>query len=158
LGEKIRLRDSPRGHNDFRIFWRESVAPEPVRPLTLTRRYEQIKNNPIPKTFEEGMSASVQPPAVLRLREQIQRLEGVPLRARTCCRSASRPSTPGCRAAGWRSGRCTRSLAAARREEGVRHCGLGAVVAEVARLSMTSSRRLSLAAEARLSSLMYRQT
>jgi protein ImuA len=29
------------------------------------------------------MSASVQPPAVLRLREQIQRLEGVPLRART---------------------------------------------------------------------------
>jgi hypothetical protein len=51
--------------------------------LTLTRRYEQIKNNPIPKTFEEGMSASVQPPAVLRLREQIQRLEGVPLRART---------------------------------------------------------------------------
>ena len=33
-------------------------------------------------------------------------------------------------------------------EEGVRHGGLGAVVAEVARLSMTSSRRLSLAAEA----------
>ena len=33
--------------------------------------------------FEEGMSASVQPPAVLRLREQIQRLEGMPLRART---------------------------------------------------------------------------
>jgi hypothetical protein len=32
--------------------------------------------------------------------------------------------------------------------EGVRHGGLGAVVAEVARLSMTSSRRLSLAAEA----------
>ena len=32
-------------------------------------------------------------------------------------------------------------------EEGVRHGGLGAVVAEVARLSMTSSRRLSLAAE-----------
>lgn len=33
-------------------------------------------------------------------------------------------------------------------EEGARHGGLGAVVAEVARLSMTSSRRLSLAAEA----------
>jgi protein ImuA len=33
-------------------------------------------------------------------------------------------------------------------EEGVRHGGLGAVVAEVAKLSMTSSRRLSLAAEA----------
>lgn len=32
-------------------------------------------------------------------------------------------------------------------EEAVRHGGLGAVVAEVARLSMTSSRRLSLAAE-----------
>jgi hypothetical protein len=32
-------------------------------------------------------------------------------------------------------------------EEGLRHGGLGAVVAEVARLSMTSSRRLSLAAE-----------
>ena len=50
--------------------------------LTLTRRYEQIKNNPVLKTFDEGMSASVQPPAVLRLREQIQRLEGTPLRAR----------------------------------------------------------------------------
>src|ERR1700685_4256742 len=33
-------------------------------------------------------------------------------------------------------------------EEGIRHGGLGAVVAEVARLSMTSSRRVSLAAEA----------
>jgi protein ImuA len=33
-------------------------------------------------------------------------------------------------------------------EEGVRHGGLGAVVAEVAKLSMTSSRRLHLAAEA----------
>lgn len=33
-------------------------------------------------------------------------------------------------------------------EEGVRHGGLGAVVAEVARVSMTSSRRLSPAAEA----------
>lgn len=32
-------------------------------------------------------------------------------------------------------------------EEGLRHAGLGAVVAEVARLSMTSSRRLQLAAE-----------
>jgi protein ImuA len=32
-------------------------------------------------------------------------------------------------------------------EEGLRHVGLGAVVAEVARLSMTSSRRLQLAAE-----------
>ena len=32
-------------------------------------------------------------------------------------------------------------------EEGLRHGGLGAVVAEVARLSMTSSRRLQLAAE-----------
>jgi len=34
------------------------------------------------KTLEEGMGASVQLPAVLRLREQIQRLEGAPLRAR----------------------------------------------------------------------------
>jgi len=33
-------------------------------------------------------------------------------------------------------------------EEGLRHVGLGAVVAEVARLSMTVSRRLQLAAEA----------
>ncbi|WP_421592325.1 ImuA family protein [Shinella sp. M27] len=33
-------------------------------------------------------------------------------------------------------------------EEGLRHGGLGAVVAEVARLSMTASRRLQLAAEA----------
>jgi protein ImuA len=32
-------------------------------------------------------------------------------------------------------------------EEGLRHRGLGAVVAEVARLSMTASRRLQLAAE-----------
>ena len=32
-------------------------------------------------------------------------------------------------------------------EEGLRHSGLGAVVAEVARLSMTASRRLQLAAE-----------
>lgn len=32
-------------------------------------------------------------------------------------------------------------------EEGLRHAGLGAVVAEVARLSMTASRRLQLAAE-----------
>jgi protein ImuA len=32
-------------------------------------------------------------------------------------------------------------------EEGLRHGGLGAVVAEVARLSMTASRRLHLAAE-----------
>jgi protein ImuA len=32
-------------------------------------------------------------------------------------------------------------------EEGLRHGGLGAVVAEVARLSMTASRRLQLAAE-----------
>jgi protein ImuA len=32
-------------------------------------------------------------------------------------------------------------------EEGLRHKGLGAVVAEVARLSMTASRRLQLAAE-----------
>jgi len=33
-------------------------------------------------------------------------------------------------------------------EEGLRHGGLGAVVAEIARLSMTASRRLQLAAEA----------
>ncbi len=33
-------------------------------------------------------------------------------------------------------------------EEGVRHGGVGVVVAEVARLSMTASRRLTLAAEA----------
>ncbi|MCH4559233.1 ImuA family protein [Mesorhizobium jarvisii] len=33
-------------------------------------------------------------------------------------------------------------------EEGLRHVGLGAVVAEVARLSMTASRRLQLASEA----------
>ncbi|MBX9843740.1 MAG: damage-inducible protein, partial [Xanthobacteraceae bacterium] len=36
----------------------------------------------------------------------------------------------------------------ARFEEGLRHPGLGAVVAEVSRLSMTASRRLQLAAEA----------
>ena len=35
-------------------------------------------------------------------------------------------------------------------EEGLRHGGLGAVVGEVARLSMTASRRLQLCAEARL--------
>jgi protein ImuA len=33
-------------------------------------------------------------------------------------------------------------------EEGLRHGGLGAVVGEVSRLSMTASRRLQLAAEA----------
>src|ERR1019366_9110661 len=38
---------------------------------------------PAPKTFEEGMSASSPPPAVLRLREQIQCLKGVPPRARS---------------------------------------------------------------------------
>jgi protein ImuA len=177
--------------------------------LTLTRRYEQIKNNPFLKTFDEGMSASVQPPAVLRLREQIQRLEGVPLRARAVLpfgvaaidsrlpggglalgalhevAGGGNAAIDGAAAALFAAGIAARTkgkvlwcitrqdlfapalaqvgLAADRViyvdacdeksvlacfEEGVRHGGLGAVVAEVARLSMTSSRRLSLAAEA----------
>ena len=33
LPEKIRLRDSPRGHNDFRIFRREADAGEPHRAI-----------------------------------------------------------------------------------------------------------------------------
>jgi protein ImuA len=155
------------------------------------------------------MSVSVQPPAIRRLREQIQRLEGVPLRARSVLpfgieaidsrlpggglalgalhevAGGGNAAIDGAAAALFAAGIAARTkgkilwcitrqdlfapalaqvgLAADRViyvdacdeksvlacfEEGVRHGGLGAVVAEVARLSMTSSRRLSLAAEA----------
>jgi len=155
------------------------------------------------------MGASVQLPAVLRLREQIQRLEGAPLRARAVLpfgvaaidnrlpggglsigalhevAGGGNAAIDGAAAALFAAGIAARTkskvlwcitrqdlfapalaqvgLAADRViyvdacdqksvlacfEEGVRHGGLGAVVAEVARLSMTSSRRLSLAAEA----------
>jgi hypothetical protein len=175
--------------------------------LTLIRGYEQIKNNPFLKTLEEGMGASVQLPAVLRLREQIQRLEGAPLRARAVLpfgvaaidsrlpggglalgalhevAGGGNAAIDGAAAALFAAGIAARTkgkvlwcitrqdlfapalaqvgLAADRViyvdacdeksvlacfEEGVRHGGLGAVVAEVARLSMTSSRRLTLAA------------
>ena len=177
--------------------------------LTLTYRLEQIKNYPAPKTFEEGMSASVHPPAVLRLREQIQRLEGVPPRARSVlpfgiqtidsrlpggglalgalhevagggnaaidgaaaalfaagiaartkgrilwCVTRQDLFAPALAQVGLATDRviyvdaCDEKSLLACFEEGVRHGGLGAVVAEVARLSMTSSRRLSLAAQA----------
>jgi len=65
------------------IFGRNSSLGNQIGRLTLTERYEQIKNIPVSRTFEEGMSASVQSSAVLRLREQIQCLEGMPLHART---------------------------------------------------------------------------
>src|ERR1700675_1035677 len=155
------------------------------------------------------MSVSVQPPAIRRLREQIQSLEGTPLRARTVLpfgleaidarlpggglalgalhedAGGGNAAIDGAAAALFAAGIAARTkgrilwcitrqdlfapalaqvgLAADRViyvdacdeksllacfEEGVRHGGLGAVVAEVARLSMTSSRRLSLAAEA----------
>ena len=174
--------------------------------LTLTWRYEQIKNYSALKAFDEGMSASVQPPAVLRLREQIQRLEGVPPRARSVLpfgietidshlpggglalgalhevAGGGNAAIDGAAAALFAAGIAARTkgkifwcvtrqdlfapalaqvgLAADRViyvdacdeksvlscfEEGVRHGGLGAVVAEVARLSMTSSRRVTLA-------------
>jgi protein ImuA len=176
--------------------------------LTLTCRLEQIKNHPAPKTFEEGMSALIQPPAVLRLRKQIQCLEGVPPRARSAlpfgietidshlpggglalgalhevagggnaaidgaaaalfaagiaartkgkilwCITRQDLFAPALAQVGLASDRviyvdaCDDKSLLACFEEGVRHSGLGAVVAEVARLSMTSSRRLSLAAE-----------
>src|ERR1700677_2245883 len=147
------------------------------------------------------MSASVQPPAVLRLREQIQCLEGAQLRARTVVlpfgieaidsrlpggglalgalhevAGGGNAAIDGAAAALFAAGIAARTkgkvlwcitrqdlfapalaqvgLAADRViyvdacdeksvlacfEEGVRHGGLGAVVAEVARLSMTSS-------------------
>ena len=45
--KKSELRDSPRGHNDFRIFWREVVAPEPDRPIDSYRLLIRTnKNNP----------------------------------------------------------------------------------------------------------------
>jgi protein ImuA len=130
------------------------------------------------------MSASVQPPAVLRLREQIQHLEGGRLRARPVLpfgveaidsrlpggglalgalhevAGGGNAAIDGAAAApslaqvGLAADRviyvdaCDEKSVLACFEEGVRHGGLGAVVAEVARLSMTSSRRLSLAAEA----------
>jgi protein ImuA len=171
--------------------------------LTLARQYEQIKNNPLARAFKEDMSASVQPPAVLRLREQIQHLEGGLLRARPVLpfgveaidsrlpggglalgalheiAGGGNAAIDGAAAALFAAGIAARTrgkvlwcitrqdlfapalaqvgLAAdhviyvdacdeksvlACFEEGVRHGGLGAVVAEVARLSMTSSRRL----------------
>ena len=147
------------------------------------------------------MSASVQPPAVLRLREQIQRLEGAPLRAWTVlpfgveaidarlpggglalgalhdvagdgnaafaagiaaqtkgnvlwCITRQDLFAPALAQVGLAADRviyvdaCDEKSVLACFEERVRHGGLGAVVAEVARLSMTSSRKLSLAAEA----------
>jgi protein ImuA len=191
------------------FFGAESSFGNPFGRLTLTRRYEQIKNNPFLKTFEEGMSVSVHPPAVLRLREQIQRLEGTHPRVRAVLpfgietidtrlpggglalgalhevAGGGNAAIDGAAAALFAAGIAARTkgkilwcitrqdlfapalaqvgLAADRViyvdacdeksvlacfEEGVRHGGLGAVVAEVARLSMTSSRRLSLAAEA----------
>ena len=190
------------------IFGRNSSLGNQIGRLTLTERYEQIKNNPVSRTFEEGMSASVQSSAVLRLREQIQAL-GMSLHARTVLpfgieaidgrlpgrglalgalhevAGGGNAAIDGAAAALFAAGIAARTkgkvlwcitrkdlfapalaqvgLAADRViyveacdeksvlacfEEGVRHGGLGAVVAEVARLSMTSSRRLSLAAEA----------
>jgi protein ImuA len=177
--------------------------------LTLGAQYEQIKNNPLARAFKEVMSASFQSPAVLRLREQIQHLEGGLLRARPVLpfgveaidsrlpgrglalgalhevAGGGNAAIDGAAAALFAAGIAARTkgkvlwcitrqdlfapalaqvgLAADRViyvdacdeksllacfEEGVRHGGLGAVVAEVARLSMTASRRLSLAAEA----------
>jgi protein ImuA len=177
--------------------------------LTLTPRCEQIKNNPFLKTFEEAMSVSVQPPAIRRLREQIQCIEETPLRARSVLpfgleaidsrlpggglalgalhevAGGGNAAIDGAAAALFAGGiaartkgkvlwcvtrqdlfapalaqvglgpdrviyvdACDERSVLACFEEGVRHGGLGAVVAEVARLSMTSSRRLSLAAEA----------
>lgn len=155
------------------------------------------------------MSAAAPSPAIRRLREQIQRLEGVPLRARSVLPFGVRviddrlpggglalgalhevagggnAAIDGAAAALFAAGiaartrgqvlwcvtrqdlfapalaqvglgpdriiyveACDEKSVLACFEEGVRHGGLGAVVAEVARLSMTSSRRLSLAAEA----------
>src|ERR1700682_6265794 len=154
------------------------------------------------------MSVSVQPPAIRRLREQIQSLEGTPLRARAvlpCGIEAIDSRLPGgglalgalhevaggghdaidgAAAALFAAGIAARTrgkglwgikrpallrsaLAQAGLppdrviyveavdekpvlicfEEGLRHGGLGDVVAEVARLSMTASRRLQLAGE-----------
>src|ERR1700712_1179395 len=155
------------------------------------------------------MSASVQSPAILRLRGQIQRLEGVPSRARAVLpfeieaidsrlpggglalgalhevAGGGNAAVDGAVAALFAAGiaartkgkilwciarqdlfapalaqvgldpdrviyvdACDEKSVLACFEEGVRHGGLGAVVAEGARLSMTSSRRLSLAAAA----------
>ena len=155
------------------------------------------------------MSVAVPSPAISRLREQIQRLEGAPLRARDVLpfglpaiddhlpggglalgalhevAGGGNAAIDGAAAALFTAGiaartrgkvlwcitrqdlfapalaqvglgpdrviyvdACDEKSVLACFEEGVRHGGLGAVVAEVARLSMTSSRRLSLAAEA----------
>jgi protein ImuA len=159
--------------------------------------------------FDEDMSLPPPTPAIVRLREQIQRLESAPLRARTVLpfeieaidsrlpggglalgalhevAGGGNAALDGAAAALFAAGIAARTkgkvlwcvtrhdlfapalaqagLAADRIiyvdagdeksvlacfEGGVRHGGLGAVVAEVARLSMTSSRRLVLAAEA----------
>jgi protein ImuA len=155
------------------------------------------------------MRVVVQPPVIRRLREQIQSLEGTPLRARAVLpfgvatiderlpggglalgalhevAGGGNAAIDGAAAALFAAGiaartkgkvlwcvtrqdlfapalaqvglspdrvvyvdACDEKSVLACFEEGVRHGGLGAVVAEVARLSMTSSRRLSLAAEA----------
>src|ERR1700760_1033222 len=155
------------------------------------------------------MGAAVSSPAICRLREQIQRLEGTPLRAPVVlpfgvsaidghlpggglalgalhevagggnaaidgaaaalfaagiaartkgkilwCITRQDLFAPALAQVGLGSDRviyldaCDEKSVLACFEEGVRHGGLGAVGAEGARLSMTSSRRLSLAAEA----------
>jgi protein ImuA len=155
------------------------------------------------------MGVFVQQPAIRRLREQIQSLEGTPLRARAVLpfgigaiddrlpggglalgalhevAGGGNAAIDGAAAALFAAGiaartkgkvlwcitrqdlfapalaqvglspnrviyvdACDEKSVLACFEEGVRHGGLGAVVAEVAKLSMTSSRRLSLAAEA----------
>jgi protein ImuA len=149
------------------------------------------------------MGATVLSPAICRFREQIQWLEGAPLRARAVLpfglatiddrlpggglalgalhevAGGGNAAIDGAAAALFAAGIAARTKCITRQdlfapalaqvglaadrviyvdacdeksvlacfEEGVRHGGLGAVVAEVARLSMTSSRRLSLAAE-----------
>src|SRR6201999_3218129 len=155
------------------------------------------------------MGAAVSSPAISRLREQIQRLEGTPLRARTVlpcgvaaidgrlpggglalgtlhevagggnaaidgaaaalfaagiaartkgkilwCITRQDLFAPALAQVGLGSDRviyvdaCDEKSVLACFEEGVRHGGLGAGVAEVARLSMTSSRRVALGAGA----------
>lgn len=155
------------------------------------------------------MSVASPSPAIQRLREQIERLDGAPLRARTVLpfgvgsidgrlpgggltlgalhevAGGGNAAIDGAAAALFAAGiaartkgkilwcvtrqdlfapalaqvgldpdrviyvdACDEKSVLACFEEAVRHGGLGAVVAEVARLSMTSSRRLSLAAEA----------
>jgi protein ImuA len=117
------------------------------------------------------MSGTAQISVVERIREQIQRLDGGPARARTVLPfglEAVDSRLPGgglavgalhevaggaIAQAGLHPDRVIYVEAGDEKsvlacfEEGARHGGLGAVVAEVSRLSMTSSRRLSLAAE-----------